>query len=158
MLAGMVPMVCTVMLFKALFARHDVRTAALLGVAGPVLYLIGCGLSIHRFGLAGVGGTYLLTWMALATVATSRVAPQVWRWLWRRKVPGDLLLLVASAAAPALLLRWTILRNWDIVSIPGLTSRLIFAALIGIASYLWVGLFVVKVDDLLVLARSIRRQ
>jgi hypothetical protein len=55
-------------------------------------------------------------------------------------------------------MRFSLLRHWDMVSVPGLAVRLMFAAVLGVASYLWVGLSVVRVDDLQALARSIHRR
>ncbi|HEX9484084.1 MAG TPA: lipid II flippase MurJ [Gemmatimonadaceae bacterium] len=157
MLAGMVPLVCTVMAFKALFARHDLRTAAVLGSAGPLIYFFGSGVSVRTVGLHGIGATYVLTWLLLASVAVLRVAPQALGWLGEQRVPREVALLTSCTAGAALVGRWTVLEPWQTVSQPDLLARLLVAATLGVATYVVVGLYVLRVDDLWILVRSARR-
>ncbi len=62
MLVGMAAMSCMGLVFKALFARGEVRVAAAVSVAGTVVYFTLSGLLGTTFGLVGIGVAYALSW------------------------------------------------------------------------------------------------
>lgn len=62
MLVGMMAMSCMGLIFKALFARNEIRTAAMISICGAVAYFILSGLLARRFGLMGIGVAYALSW------------------------------------------------------------------------------------------------
>ncbi len=155
MLAGMVPMVCTVMLFKAFYAKADIRTAALLGVGGPISYFALSGVFMRFFGLSGIGLAYLLTWTALAGIGIVSVSERASALLFQWRFGRDLALVLAAVAVPAYILRRTLLGDWGVIPVRSLLPRLAAAAVIGVGSYLGVGLLVARVDDLRLLARGV---
>jgi len=66
MFTGMVPMLCTVMLFKAFYAQNRAVLAARMSLVGVVVYFVSSGMLSHAFGLQGIVSAYALTWSVLA--------------------------------------------------------------------------------------------
>jgi putative peptidoglycan lipid II flippase len=62
MLIGMVAMSCMGLVFKALFARGELRAATGISVFGATLYFVLSGLLAGKLGIAGVGLAYALSW------------------------------------------------------------------------------------------------
>jgi len=62
MLVGMVAMSCMGLVFKALFARGELRAAVGISVLGATLYFALSGLLVDKLGIAGVGLAYALSW------------------------------------------------------------------------------------------------
>lgn len=62
MMMGMMAMLCVVMVFRALFAKHDAVRASLLGMLAAILYFSLSGLLSQRFGVEGIALAYALTW------------------------------------------------------------------------------------------------
>jgi putative peptidoglycan lipid II flippase len=73
MLPGMVAMLCMVILYKALFARGDLRAGMILGVVGPAAYFGLSGLLSGLFGVNGIGAAYSVTWIAVAALGVGMV-------------------------------------------------------------------------------------
>jgi putative peptidoglycan lipid II flippase len=155
MLAGMVPMIVTVMLFKALYARDDVRTALWLGILGPVLYFIGSGVLSKTLGVAGIGLAYFTTWTTVAAVGLTRVLASP------RTAMGDLAMLgrdlvglTASVIIPLLAARSLLLADWEQSGLIQLGLRLLVIA-VGVAVvYTAVAVRLLRIDDIRSLMRS----
>lgn len=62
MLIGMVAMSCMGLIFKALFARGELRAAMRISVLGAALYFVLSGLLVDKLGVAGIGLAYALSW------------------------------------------------------------------------------------------------
>jgi len=62
MLVGMTAMSCMGLVFKALFARGDIRAAAVISLVGAATYFVFSGLFSTAFGLVGIGVAYALSW------------------------------------------------------------------------------------------------
>jgi putative peptidoglycan lipid II flippase len=62
MLVGMTAMSCMGLVFKALFARGDVRAAAAISLVGATAYFAFSGLLGTALGLVGIGVAYALSW------------------------------------------------------------------------------------------------
>lgn len=65
MLLGMVAMSCMGLVFKALFARGQLRAAAVLSLVGSGTYFGLSGLFCAWFGVLGVGYAYAISWWLL---------------------------------------------------------------------------------------------
>jgi putative peptidoglycan lipid II flippase len=66
MMIGMIAMFCVVIIFRALFAKHDIAQASLLGILTSVLYFALSGLLSQSLGVVGVALAYALTgWLIL---------------------------------------------------------------------------------------------
>lgn len=62
MMAGMMAMLCVVIAFRALFAKHDIARASMLGILVTVLYFGLSGLLSQSLGVAGIALAYALSW------------------------------------------------------------------------------------------------
>jgi putative peptidoglycan lipid II flippase len=62
MMTGMTAMLCVVMIFRALFAKHDIAQASMLGTLGTVLYFAFSGFLSQRLGVIGIALAYALSW------------------------------------------------------------------------------------------------
>lgn len=62
MMGGMIAMLCVVMVFKALFAKHDIFLASTLGIFTATLYFVLSGLFSLRLGVKGIALAYAITW------------------------------------------------------------------------------------------------
>lgn len=62
MMVGMVAMLCVVIIFRALFAKGAILSAAFLGVSCTTAYFILAGVFSFLFGLRGIGIAYSLSW------------------------------------------------------------------------------------------------
>ena len=65
MMVGMIAMVGVVIIFRALFSKHDITMASLLGVIATVLYFVLSGSLIERFGVKGIALAYAISWWML---------------------------------------------------------------------------------------------
>jgi len=74
MFAGMVPMLCAVMLFKGFYAKNDALSAAWVSVLGVLVYFISSGFLSHAWGVQGIVGAYVLTWSAVAAACLWRLS------------------------------------------------------------------------------------
>jgi putative peptidoglycan lipid II flippase len=156
MLTGMIPMVLTVIVFKALYARHDTRTALYLGLLGPLIYFVGSGLAVSRAGLPGIGAAYLTTWTALALVGIGRLARMETLMTVTTAHVRELLVLLLAVALPALVARYAALAHWGTMSEPVLLLRLSIAGGIIAATFTVAAVYVARVDDLRSLFLSLR--
>jgi len=75
MMLGMVMMLCVVILFRALFSRHDLTRAALLGILATVIYFAISGFLCQRWGVKGIAIAYALSWWLVLVLA----ALSLWR-------------------------------------------------------------------------------
>jgi len=73
MMLGMVMMLCVVILFRALFSRHDVTRASLLGILATVLYFALSGFLSQRWGVKGIAIAYALSWWLVQVLAALSV-------------------------------------------------------------------------------------
>lgn len=62
MMVGMMAMLCVVMVFRALFAKHDIALASVLGILATALYFGLSGLLSQSLGVEGIALAYALTW------------------------------------------------------------------------------------------------
>jgi putative peptidoglycan lipid II flippase len=62
MMFGMVAMLCVVMVFRALYAKHDVIYASLLGILIAISYFTLSGVLSRTMGVMGIALAYALTW------------------------------------------------------------------------------------------------
>jgi putative peptidoglycan lipid II flippase len=69
MMLGMVPMLCVVVIFRAIFARQEVLWAAGIGVCTSILYFILSGLLAQSFGALGIALAYSCTWWIIFIVS-----------------------------------------------------------------------------------------
>jgi putative peptidoglycan lipid II flippase len=69
MMVGMMAMLCVVMIFRALFAKHDTVSASLLGIIAAILYFGFSGLLSRYFGIEGIAFAYALTWGLVLTLS-----------------------------------------------------------------------------------------
>lgn len=70
MMAGMMAMLCVVMIFRALFAKHDIARVSILGILTTVLYFGLSGLLSQRLGVGGIALAYALTWWLVLFLST----------------------------------------------------------------------------------------
>jgi putative peptidoglycan lipid II flippase len=158
MLASIPPMVCSVFAFKAIWARHDAKAAAWLGVSGPVLYFVLSGALSTRFGLAGIGAASLLTWSALGIVASRHVDRRALAFLTRGVFLRDLALLTLATATPVLLFREVLLHGWEQASVVGLAGSLAVTGVVTTVSCAWVAFSFTRDEGLRVLIASVWRR
>lgn len=62
MMLGMMAMLCVVMVFRALYAKHDIARASLLGILVTVSYFTLSGLLSKNLGVIGIALAYALSW------------------------------------------------------------------------------------------------
>lgn len=62
MMVGMMAMLCVVIIFRALYAKHDITRASLLGILATVFYFTLSGLLSQHFGIEGIALSYALSW------------------------------------------------------------------------------------------------
>lgn len=62
MMLGMVAMLCVVIVFRALFAKHDIARASLLGILITISYFTLSGLLSQSLGVKGIALAYALSW------------------------------------------------------------------------------------------------
>lgn len=65
MMLGMVPMLCVVVIFRAIFARQEVLWAAILGTLTFVIYFSFSGWMSQSFGASGIAMAYTCTWWTI---------------------------------------------------------------------------------------------
>ena len=75
---GVLGMVCTILLFRAYYAKGDIIGTALIGVVGAMLYYILSGLLSNVIGLQGIVIAYAITWWTQLMMALIR--------LWRNNI------------------------------------------------------------------------
>jgi putative peptidoglycan lipid II flippase len=155
MLAGMVPMIVTVLFFKALYARDDVRTALYLGILGPSLYFVGSGLLSRTLGISGIGLAYCITWTVVAIVGVARVMVDP------RTVAGglsllarDLGVLIVSVTVPVLVLRAVLFGAWGTMGVVTLATRLLAVGFVAATAHLATAVLFLRIDDIRALVRS----
>jgi peptidoglycan biosynthesis protein MviN/MurJ (putative lipid II flippase) len=153
MLTGMVPMLCTIILFRAFYARSDLRTAATLGFLGPVLYFIFSGVLISR-GIAGIGIAYVLTWSVLFLVGAHRVLSPNSLNANARSFLRELVLLLATALLSAVM-SMRFLSDWQSDDAAILFSKLVAAGVFSTAVCAFVALKIARVHDLQLLAEAV---
>jgi putative peptidoglycan lipid II flippase len=160
MLIGSVPMVTVVLLFRGLYARHDTRSALVLGLLGPAIYFTLSGLLSRRFGIQGIGAAYVTTWSVLLLVGLSRIwgsARGIQVVLGSSRFWTRLALAVAAVVAVAiagkdLALGNPTLGNWT------LALRLVGVGGVCAAVYAVMTLWLAPVDELQVLRTAVSRR
>jgi peptidoglycan biosynthesis protein MviN/MurJ (putative lipid II flippase) len=72
--AGMMPMSGSVILFRAHYARNDVRGAAAIGILGVGLYSGLSALSVYAgWRLSGIGVAYIVSWFIVFITSIYRI-------------------------------------------------------------------------------------
>lgn len=66
---GMIPMICVVILFRAIMIIDKGKRVAMLGIITLILYFLFSGLFSKFLGLRGVGLAYITTWLITFIVA-----------------------------------------------------------------------------------------
>jgi putative peptidoglycan lipid II flippase len=69
MLVGMVAMLCVSLIMKALHARGDVKSAAIIGGLGAIMYFAISGVLSQFIGLQGIVFAYAITWWLILTIS-----------------------------------------------------------------------------------------
>jgi len=156
MLFSMIPAMCTVLLFKALYAREDLATAVMLGITGPVLYFTASGVLL-RFGLAGIGAAYALTWTTIAVLGTVRVWRPVGVSYSTRQFAGELLQLIAAAGVAALV-SGRLLASWKVDPIGVVFVKLVGAGVLTVVICAVVAVRIARIEDLRHLFFSVVRR
>jgi putative peptidoglycan lipid II flippase len=137
MLGGMIPMVCTVVMFKALFARNDVRGALVVGLTGPVVYFVMSGVFGRMLGSPGFGFSYASTWTLIALIAWARLGGRTDVPLRLRALfPRPIWLMLVIVAVTTILTRDFLLAQWVSLAPLALLVRL---AACGLALVLTAG-------------------
>jgi putative peptidoglycan lipid II flippase len=73
-LAGMLPMSCCTILFRAHYALRDIWGAAVIGSAGAIIYFCLAGILLHGGGaLSGFGMAYLACWLGVFWLSILRL-------------------------------------------------------------------------------------
>ena len=62
MMFGMTAMLCVVIVFRALFAKHDIVHASMLGILVTIFYFTLSGLISYSLGVIGIALAYAITW------------------------------------------------------------------------------------------------
>lgn len=104
MLAGMVPMLGTTVLFRGLFQLRAGRTAGMLGLGWCLLYFTASGVLGNVFGVSGIAWAYVLAWVCTFSVAYTLIVRRgTQRERWRTSL-GVALACTLSLAAVAIVL------------------------------------------------------
>lgn len=90
MLLGMVPMLATSIMFRALYAKRDLASAAIIGLSGAVGYIVLSAIFSSYLGLLGFGVAYTANWIILFIASLSSI--------WRGKLGRTLLRVIPSFA------------------------------------------------------------
>jgi putative peptidoglycan lipid II flippase len=61
--AALLPLVIVVIIFRAIMARRDTRSAAMIGIICSSSYFVLSGILGYVFDLKGIGGAYFLCWI-----------------------------------------------------------------------------------------------
>ena len=148
MMPGMIAMLCVVVLFRALFSRHDVMRAALLGILATVLYFALSGLLSHPLGVKGIALAYALSWWLVLTLT----ALSLWRGhrtllLCRENRRFALRLIVSAAAMGVVVIGG---RFWIDATGAGSGFLLLQLGLIAVVAgsvYFTVAIRILRIDD-----------
>ncbi len=109
MAAGIIPMAAMTIIFRAYFARHRLKAAALLSFGGTLSYVGISGLLYRPMGSPGIGLAYAAVWWGLlgasAVVLWHRSAFEAGRYF------GWAALELAAATLPAAAVAWS-LASW----------------------------------------------
>lgn len=62
MMTGMIGMLCVVIVFRALFSKHDIGRASMLGILATALYFVLSGLLSQQSGVKGIALAYASSW------------------------------------------------------------------------------------------------
>ena len=156
MLFSMIPSMCTVLLFKALYARKDMATAVMLGITGPVLYFTASGVLL-RFGLAGISAAFALTWTTVAVLGIARVWRPVGVLSSIRQFAREFVQLIAAAAISALV-SGQLLASWKVDPVGVVLGKLACAGVLTVVTCAVVAVRVARIEDLRHLFFSIVRR
>lgn len=75
MMLGMIAMLCVVIQFRALFAKHDIVFASMLGALATALYFVMSWVLSRKLGIEGIALSYALTWWLVLSIS----ALMLWR-------------------------------------------------------------------------------
>ncbi|HVT40280.1 MAG TPA: lipid II flippase MurJ, partial [Gemmatimonadaceae bacterium] len=161
MLPGMVAMLCVVMLFKALFARGDLRAGVVLGVLGPAMYFALSGWLSGLFGVRGIGAAYSITWITIATVGVDslyRTRERGWRVLHRSTVvfAGKLSGAIAVSGAVTGFATHLLFHEAGSLNTVGLALRIAAASAFGASTYLAIAVYVWRIPELSAVLRALK--
>lgn len=85
MMLGMVPMLCVVVIFRAIFARQEVLWAAGLGILTSLIYFGLSGLLSWSLGALGIAVAYACTWWTILLLSIG----VLWRGRFERLTHSD---------------------------------------------------------------------
>jgi putative peptidoglycan lipid II flippase len=163
MLPGMVAMLCMVIVYKALFARGDLRAGTILGVVGPAAYFGLSGLLSGLFGVNGIGAAYSVTWIAVAGLGVGMVLWARHRG-WHRPRQSTVMFTGKLAGAMAISGAMTWGTAQGVLSQAGsmgtmeLGLRVAIVAVLGASTYLAIALYAGCVPELSALISALYRR
>ena len=73
MLFGMIPMVTVAVIYKALYAKNDLRGAALISIVGSVSYFSLSGVLSTYLGIQGIVIAYITAWLVMFCLSVVRI-------------------------------------------------------------------------------------
>jgi putative peptidoglycan lipid II flippase len=159
MLLGMVPMLCVVMIFRALFARQDIVSAFALGALTTTLYFVLSGLFIRQSNVIGIAIAYLITWSIVFFIAIYRLCrsdlkrlAQIENMLFAKRIG---LLLLFTGAVAVLGNFWLINGN---LSSANLGIRLVAVGALCSITYCTLATRVIALDEIILIINYFYRK
>ena len=156
MLAGMVAMSCMGLVFKGLFARGQVRAAAVLSLTGSFVYFALSGLLGSWLGLLGVGYAYAVSWWLVLFMGLKYLWREVPFWRLLGSGLGFAVRLGAAAALVAVV-AWIGALLLPVNSVAGFPRRvlvLIGTGTVALCSYIAFGNGPVALPEVRLLTRQ----
>jgi putative peptidoglycan lipid II flippase len=159
MMLGMVMMLCVVILFRALFSRHDFTRAALLGILATVSYFGLSGFLSQWWGVKGIAIAYAFSWSLVLVLA----ALSLWRGhivllLCRenRLFAGRLVVIAMAMAVVVIGGRYWI--NAPKIGSELLLLQLGLIAVLACMTYFTVAIRILKVDEVCIIYEFLFRK
>ena len=156
MLCGMIPMIIVAVLFKALYAKSDIRGVASISILGSILYFSISGILSKIFGLKGIVIGYVITWWVLLIFAIKRI------WindivkilsLENIKFLLNILLLIILVGLIIMIGQSLFIQPLIEIGIFNLLLRVAIIAMIACALFVFVSVFVLKMPEALYLLK-----
>ena len=157
MMIGMVPMLCVVMIFRAIFARQEILWAAGIGCLTSALYFGLSGWLSDSFGALGIAIAYAGTWWIVFLISLCALWRGRLRQLTHRTNVGFIGKLVLALAVTGSI--GFISNDWFIqsnASSSTLIFRLVVVALASAVCYIGLAIFI-RIDEIRLLLSFLRQ-